>query len=60
MEEDVRKTGVSGLKGLKGLNQKPSVDDLPSLDQLKAMSRAYGTGSAGPSLVDTNTHEYEE
>ena len=61
MEEDIRKTGTGGLKGLKGINQNSNTDDLPSLEELKAISKSYATGSTGPSLTDTGViQEYEE
>lgn len=55
MAEDIRKTGVTGLKGLKGINRTTPNDDLPTLEQLRALNRAYATGSKGPTLVNTTT-----
>ena len=56
MAEDIRKTGPVGLKGLTGLNRQPQAvdDDLPTLEQLKSLYRAYAIGAVGPSL-DTST-----
>ena len=56
MAEDIKKTGPVGLRGLTGLNRQPQAadDDLPTLEQLKAINKAYATGAVGPSL-DTTT-----
>lgn len=50
---DDRKTGVQPLPGLRGLNQQRE-DGLPTLDQLRAINRSYGSGTYGPSSVDTS------